>query len=116
MNRLEPAGFGRVLEDDRPFRSYLELLVYAETQQRLNNTAERVAGQRGTATLPPVTDDASARMAIDRTTVEAAGNGSVRVRIEGLDVRISRDGRVISQARKLPSPTSLGGNGPARSL
>ena len=103
---VEPAGFGRVLEDDRPFRSYLELLVYAETQQRLDNTAERVAGKRGTATLPPVTDDASARTAIDRTTVEAAGNGSVRVRIEGLDVRISRDDRVISQARETITVTA----------
>ncbi len=99
---IDPGGFGAVLNVDRPFRSYLELLVYRNTQQRLAGTSEQIGDQRVVLALPEITDHETARAAIDRTTVRAVGNGSVRVQLQGITMTVyGEQGAIATEDQSL---------------
>ncbi len=97
---VEPSGFGQVLEQERPFRSYVELLVYLNTREQLQGVTQQVRGQQGQASLPAVTGPETARMAYDRTHVQTAGNGSVSVCIENITITVTEGGHPVTQRQQ----------------
>lgn len=89
-------GFGRVLDDDRPFRSYIELLAYQKTATRLNGHTVSVGDATAKLDMSSVTDQRTAQLAIERTTIESAGTGTATIRIAGITVVVTEDGRPVS--------------------
>lgn len=99
---VEPADspMGDTLDPDRPYRSYLELLVHLRAAERLDGIEEVVGSATAEATLPPIDDEQTAADAIDRATAEAVGNGSIRIRIENVSVTVVDGGRTVTDERR----------------
>jgi hypothetical protein len=92
---VEPSetGYGAVLDDDRPFRSYLKALVYLEARERLTDTGQQVGDARTDVSLPAITDSESFERALDRVTLSATGeDGLLTVAIEGIEITGRHDG------------------------
>lgn len=103
---IEPAGtYGDVLNDERAFESYLELLTYVTIQQRLGTIAPRQGSYTATVSLTPVTDPSSARDAIERTQIEPSGNGSVSVTVEDVEITVRNDETIIQQESRTIATT-----------
>lgn len=91
--------YGAVLDEDRPFRSYLEGLVYLEVADRLDAVGQQVGDVATRAALPPVTDTESFATVIDRVSVTAGGtdDGLLTVELDGVEMTGERNGAVFEQ-------------------
>ncbi|GAB3686194.1 hypothetical protein GCM10028857_17880 [Salinarchaeum chitinilyticum] len=87
--------FGSLLDGDRPYRSYLELLIAIQFREALRGDGQRVADARATVNLTPITDADSAEAAMDRVSVEATSRGIVAVEVTGVPIEITRDGHLV---------------------
>ena len=98
---VEPANttYGRLLDEERPFREYLELRVYLAARRALLGSDQRVRGTRVAASLPPVENASDARRAIERVTVEGDGT-TLRVRVRNVTLTATRDGRRVARERR----------------
>ncbi len=92
-------SYGRLLDDDGPFRDYLELRIYLAARRALSVTDQRVRTGRVQPSLPPIEDPVDARQAIDRVTVWEDDDG-VRVRIRNVTMTVTRDGRRIARENR----------------
>ncbi|WP_435363182.1 DUF7286 family protein [Haloarchaeobius sp. DYHT-AS-18] len=88
--------YGRILNDSAPFRDVLRLRIYRQAQTALSQVDVRVGDARATASLPLLSDPTTARLAKHRVHLERTGNGSMRVRIENVTVRVRVGGRVVA--------------------
>lgn len=95
-------SYGAVLDDGEPFRSQVELLVYDAVASRLDHANATDGSVTATTTLPPITNATTAASALDRTTIEAAGPGAVRVAIDGAERIVSSGNRTVER-----TPTTL---------
>ncbi|MDS0257922.1 hypothetical protein NDI56_00705 [Haloarcula sp. S1CR25-12] len=104
---VEPADtpVGRALSDDEPFRDSLRLRVYLRARANLDRLSARSDGVETTASLPAVDSTAEYERAIDRVTVERAGeNGTaLRVTVSNITLTTRRGGAVVN--RRTVSPT-----------
>lgn len=96
---VDPAetDFGALLDDDRPFRSYLELLVALRFRERLSTTEQRVDQTAASVDLRPIEDRATASDALNRTTVAAADTGLVEATVEDAPIVVRRNGEVVDE-------------------
>lgn len=97
---------GRALDEDRPFRDALRLRLYMLARERLDSVAVRRGEVRATASLPRVPDTVEGyRTAIDRVTVERAGEEgtALRVRIRGVRIAGVRAGRAVASEELSPT-------------
>ncbi|WP_144060748.1 hypothetical protein [Salinarchaeum sp. Harcht-Bsk1] len=92
--------YGEVLDQDRPYRSYLELLIAIELRERLDGTTQRVGNATATVALQPIEDPASARAAIEATTVSATDRGLVAVTVEDVPIAIQRDESTVARRHR----------------
>ncbi len=91
-------SYGSALDEDRPFVSYLEALVYTEARERFADTGQRVGDIRTTVSLPPVTDNESFERALDRVDISETEPGLLELELDGIELVATRDGeRVASQ-------------------
>jgi len=104
--------YGRVLNSSSPFRDSLRIRVYLRARQALDGISQRRGEVTVSASLPPIERPADLRAAKRRVTVERAGpdGTDMRVRIRGVTVEATRDGRVvgtrtISPTLVVPTPT-----------
>jgi hypothetical protein len=99
----EPAATpaGRLLGNRTAFEDALRLRIYLATRDRFAAVRARADGVRATPWLPPVENVSELRAAMERVHVARAGpNGTaLRVRIENVTVRASRDGRRVGSRR-----------------
>ncbi len=103
---VAPAGTpaGAVLNNSTPFRDYLRLRIYSAVREELRHVAAVEGSVRANATLPRTPDPAALRAAKRRVSVSAVDNGTaLRVVVEGVAVRASRDGRVVERANRTVS-------------
>jgi hypothetical protein len=89
-------SYGQVLDPERPFRSYLELLIAIELRERIDSTPQRVADASAGVALEPIDDPASAQMALDRVNVSSAGRGVVRVTVDDIPIQLRRNGEPVA--------------------
>lgn len=89
--------YGRLLNDEQPYRTQLELLTYVEVANRLDGAGVRIGDTTAESRLPAVTNVSTARQALDRTRVEPAGPGAVDVKIEGVERVVYRGGRELER-------------------
>lgn len=99
------AAFGSLLADDRPFRSQLELLVALRLRERAAGSEQRVDRTTARIELSPIENRTTARRALERTSVEAAGTGLVAATVQDVRVVVERDGRVVAERRRNLSVT-----------
>ncbi len=99
--------YGRVLDEEEPFRDYLSLRVYLAARRALAATDQRVRSVRVQPSLPPIESPEDARRAIDRVTVERGTSPRVdrekrglRVRVRNVTVTVTRDGRRIARENR----------------
>ncbi|WP_245180538.1 DUF7286 family protein [Haloarcula amylovorans] len=106
---LEPADTpaGRALNDSQPFRDALRLRVYLQVRDRLQRVEARSEGVEATASLPAVETAEEYRSAIDRVTVERAGeNGTaLRATVENVTLTARRGDRVLTRRDVSPTVT-----------
>ncbi|WP_439025557.1 DUF7286 family protein [Haloarchaeobius sp. DT45] len=95
---LSPADtpYGRMLNDSTPFRDALRLRIYRQAQTALSEVDVRIGNARATATLPLISDPTTARLAKNRVHLRRTGDGTMRVRIENVTVRVRVGGRVVA--------------------
>lgn len=93
-------AFGDVLDDDRPFRSQLELLIALGLRDRLADTTQRVDGARATVDLSPITNATSAEAAMDRVDVSARRPGMIDVTVEAVPVVVRQGGVVVDRRNR----------------
>ncbi|MDS0281146.1 DUF7286 family protein [Haloarcula onubensis] len=100
---LEPADtpVGRALSDGQPFRDSLRLRVYLQVRANLERLAARSDGVTATASLPAVDSTAEYERAIERVSVEQAGDNdtALRATVENVTVTARRDGEVLTRRR-----------------
>ncbi|MCT9095824.1 hypothetical protein [Haloarchaeobius sp. HME9146] len=88
--------YGRILNDSAPFRDVLRLRIYRQVQTALSEVDVRVGDAHAMASLPLIADPTTARLAKHRVHLEQTGNGTMRVRIENVTVRVRVGGRVVA--------------------
>jgi hypothetical protein len=100
---VEPAATpaGRLLGNRTAFEDALRLRIYLAARDRFAAVRARAGGVRATPWLPPVRNVSDLRAAMERVHVARAGpNGTaLRVRVENVTVRASRDGRRVGVRR-----------------
>ncbi|WP_241692896.1 DUF7286 family protein [Haloarcula limicola] len=106
---LEPADTpaGRALNDSQPFRDALRLRVYLRVRDHLRRVEARSEGVEATASLPAIETTEGYRNAIDRVTVERAGeNGTaLRATVENVTLTARRGDRVLTRRDISPTVT-----------
>ena len=98
---VEPADTpaGRALRDDHAFRDSLRLRVYLQVRSNLKRLSTRSDGVNATASLPAVGSTAEYERAIDRVSVERAGDNdtALRTTVENITLTARRDGEVLTR-------------------
>lgn len=104
---VEPADtdYGTLLDEDRPFRSYLELLVALRIRERVADLEQRVDRTTAHVELPPIENRSTARAALNRTNVTAAGTGLVEVTVKDATIVVERDGEPVAERTEALSVT-----------
>lgn len=87
----EKDGFGQVLDDNRTFESYFELLTYREAEDRMQGHTVEIEETKASMTLPEIQDTTTAKQAIDKTTIESDGDGTVTATIEGVKLQAENE-------------------------
>ncbi|WP_262175690.1 DUF7286 family protein [Haloarcula laminariae] len=97
---VEPADTpaGRALRDDHAFRDSLRLRVYRHVRSNLERLSAHSDGVNATASLPAANSTAEYERAIDRVTVERAGDNdtALRVTVENITLTARRGGEVVT--------------------
>lgn len=96
---VDPAStpYGELLDADRTYRSYLELLIAIELRERTGDLEQRVDGTTASVELPSIDDRSSADAALNATSVRVAGTGLVEATVEDATVVVRRDGTVVDE-------------------
>lgn len=97
---------GAALDDSQPFRDALRLRLYLTARERLGGVEVRRGGVLAEAELPAVEPTTEGyREAIDRVSIEPAGedDAALRVEIDGLRLTATRSGRTVATADRTPS-------------
>jgi hypothetical protein len=100
---IRPANttFGRVLNNSTVFRDTLRIRAYVAARRALDATTRRQSGVTVTASLPPTSNASSLRAAKRRVRLTEQANGTgVQVAIEGIRVRVHRDGRLVATEQR----------------
>ncbi|MBX0285596.1 hypothetical protein EGH22_04610 [Halomicroarcula sp. F28] len=106
---LVPPGETRgSVDSDTVFERYVKLLIYMEASERLPQTNQTIRGEtRTNVSLDPVESPSDARAAIDsvslyvgnmsygEATSGSVGYGNVKVALEGVSIRMTREGDVL---------------------
>ena len=96
---------GRALNDSQPFVDALRLRIYLRAVERVEGIEATHGPVTVTASLPSVEATTEGyRTAIERVDVERSGqdDAAVGVKIEGLTLSATRDGRTVSTAERSP--------------
>ena len=111
---VEPADtpVGRALSDDQPFRDSLRLRVYLQVRANLDRLSARSDGVNATASLPAVESTSEYERAIERVSLERAGDNdtALRVTVENITLTARRDGEVLTRRtvdRTVVVPTTV---------
>lgn len=89
-------SFGRVLDEDDPFRDALRVRIYVVARAGLRETRYRRQNVRASASLQPTPTPAALRAATRRVTVEPVESGTaVRVRVRNVTYTATRGGRSV---------------------
>jgi len=100
---IDPAATpaGRALGNDTAFEDALRVRIYLAARERFATLRARAGGVTATPWLPPVDNASDLRAAIGRVSVARAGpNGTaLRVRVENVTVRATRNGREVGRRR-----------------
>ncbi|WP_227355313.1 DUF7286 family protein [Haladaptatus salinisoli] len=94
---------GSVIDGSEPFRDYLRLRIYLTARTSLRAVSVRVGDVRASARLAPTPNASALRRAKRRVHVEPVGNATdagLRVRIENVSLRASRDGSVVARTSR----------------
>jgi hypothetical protein len=120
---------GRVLNDSTPYRDYLRIRIYLAAREALGSVRIRANDVRGSVALQSVSNASTLREAKRRVSIEPAGTGDdgraeranpgrvtsestasesdenagLQVRIEGVTVTATRDGRVVEREQLSPT-------------
>jgi len=96
---VEPAdeGPGAVLSAERPFRSYLRLLIAVGARDALESANASSGGVNTGVSLPPIENRSGLRRALDAVTLTPVDEGEYRVRFEDLQVTLRRHGRLVER-------------------
>ena len=102
---IEPSNTttGRIINDSTPFRDYLRLRIYLAARQRLRSVSAHVGDVRATASLRATPNAVALRRAKRRVHIEPVGKSTeagLRVRIENVSLRATRDGTTVASAEK----------------
>jgi len=103
-------SYGDALDAERPFRSYLEALVYLEAAERFDETGQRVGDVRTAVSLPAVTDAETFEDALGRVAIsETDEPGLLRVELDDIQITATRDGEQLASrtetvAVSVPTP------------
>ncbi|MFB6160817.1 MAG: hypothetical protein ABEJ61_06530 [Haloferacaceae archaeon] len=88
--------FGRVLDDDRPFRDALRVRIYVVAREHLRATRYRRDGVTARASLQSTPTPDALRAAKRRVSVVPRRNGTaVRVRVRNVTYAATRSGRTV---------------------
>lgn len=100
--------YGRLLDPEEPFRDSLELRLNGALRRSLADVSGRVRGLSASASIPAITDPATARDALERIEVSRAGDAdtAMGVSVAGIDVRLERAGQVVA-SRTLSSSVTV---------
>ena len=96
---------GRALNDSQPFVDALRLRIYLRALERVDGIETTRGPVTVTASLPSVEATRKGyRTAIERVSIERAGqdDAALGVRIDGLTLSASRDGRTVSTVERSP--------------
>lgn len=98
---LEPSdtGYGMILSNENTFRDALELRIASGARTALAETNASRDSVEATVTLPPITDRRTARQALSNVSVRSVSADRYRVRVEGLQVTVTRHDRPIDRFR-----------------
>lgn len=98
---LEPSdvGYGTILSEDEPFRDAVELRIASAARRALAETAASRDSVEATVELPPIEDPKTAREALENVSIRPVEGDRYRVRIEGLQVTVTRHDRPIDRFR-----------------
>jgi len=100
---VEPANttYGRLLDTETAFRDALALRIYAAARERLQSVEQRRRGVRATASLPATPTPAAVERAIERVSLERAGEDgrAMTVTITGITVTATRGDRIVGEQR-----------------
>ncbi|MBS3759865.1 DUF7286 family protein [Halodesulfurarchaeum sp.] len=98
---LEPSdtGYGTILSNENTFRDALELRIASGARTALAETNASRDSVEATVTLPPITDPQTARQALSNVSVRSVSADRYRVRVEGLQVTVTRHDRLIDRFR-----------------
>jgi|GEM_PF-2427797 hypothetical protein len=111
---LVPPGETRASADsDAVFERYVKLLIYMEARERLRRTNQTIRGEtRTNVTIDPVESPSDAEAAIDsvslyvgnmsygEATSEDVGYGNVKVTLEDVSFRMTRDGERLQSGTR----------------
>jgi hypothetical protein len=95
LTSLANTSYGDALDEERPFLSYLEALVYLEASERFETAGQHVGDVETSVSLPPVADAESFESAIDRVTISES-NGLLAVELDGIEITATRDGQQLA--------------------
>ena len=93
-------SYGDALDRDRPFRSYLEALVYLEVDDRFEQTGQRVGDVETSVSVPPVTDAESFGDGIGRVDISEREPGLLSVEVDGIEITAHRGDEVLTSRNK----------------
>lgn len=102
LTAVAQTPYGEALDPIRPFRSYLQALIYLEVEQRLAGAGQQVGEVRTEVSMPNVTNAEEFAAALDRVSVTpgrddpALERGKLRVTVEGVQIEAYRDGEQIA--------------------
>lgn len=87
---------GRILGERDTFRRYLRLRIYRAVARGLATVEVRVGAVRATASLAPIRNVTDAARAVEAVSVRRGDvPGSIRVHVDGIVRRYTRNGRVV---------------------
>lgn len=95
-------SWGRVLDDDIPYRSAFRLRIAVAVRKTLHAVGERYGDVHTTVSLPPVSSPAQLRAAMQNVSIDRLNRSRPRVQVTIDDVTITarRNGRVIATERQ----------------
>jgi hypothetical protein len=103
LTRPANTSFGRVVDEETPFRDALRIRIYLTARERLRAVRYRHGDVVADAALQPTPTPAALREAKRRVRIEAADDGAtLRVEIRGVNYTATRHGRrIVSENRSV---------------
>ena len=97
---LEPSesGIGAVISESDPHKSALKLRIASGARRALNGTTTSRDGVTARVSMPSITDQESARQAIENVSIRQVSPKRYRVRIEGIAIEVTRHERPVDRS------------------